>query len=493
MPWANLVEFRNRFLNHEIQADRYKWWALTIVLFSVLLLGIDSTIANLALPSITRDLNISVEASKWVIATFFVVVALALPGAGRLSDILGRKKVFIIGFLLFGLGSGLCGLAGNIEFLVAMRAIQAIGAAALFANSNVILLAVFPLRQHGLALGINGSIYSIGFALGLTLGGILISSFGWRSIFYLNVPVAVIALFLGGLVLRRDQLRTGDHDSLCTLENFDIGGFVLAAIAVGSLMIGVERLASERLPSSASVSITMLGCIAMLSLIELERSKKQPLIDVRLLLVGEFARGTFTRLLNSIILGACLFAIPFFTQIVLKFSALHSGLVMLPWSLGLATAGPISGHLSDRFGARKLTTLGFIGSGVALLWLISLGHQNISASNQILGITVMISMLLLGASSGLFIFPNTSASLDAVPQNRIGTASGLMWVMSFMGMALGTSYAAAVLRGTLEQKISSSPFLQAQDNLFTSLIILSILGALLCCTRSRSTRIKQIH
>ena len=488
MAAAQQQHLRDRWIDQEVAADRYKWWALLVVQLSILLIGIDSTITNLALPSITSEFKVSVASSQWVIAVFFVVVALALPAAGRISDIRGRKTVFVVGFSLFAMGSALSGLAPNIGMLIAMRALQAVGAAALLANSNVISLAVFPLRQHGLALGINGTVYSVGFALGFTLGGILIQLLGWRSIFFVNVPIALASLLVGCWILRSDQLEP--EQKTAGPQRFDLPGFALASIGVGGLMLGVQHFAKEQSLSTLTVGLTSAGLAGLLGFIWVELKQSHPLIDVRLFRIGEFARGSGTRLLNNTIVAACLFAIPFFTQTVLHFNSLQSGLVMLPYSLGLAVAGPIAGHLSDRFGPRWLTTLGFITGGVALLWLNSIGHGpgSMNQDSMLVIIKVVGAMLLLGSASGLFVSPNNSASLDAVPLARTGTASGVIWALSFIGSAVGTAYAAAMLRQALHGQIEASIYLKAQDTLFASLVALSVLGGVLCYTRARGPK-----
>ncbi|MCP9810059.1 MFS transporter [Cyanobium sp. HWJ4-Hawea] len=468
--------------------DIYKWWALAVVQLSILLVGVDSTITNLALPDITKSFEVNVTTSEWVISIFFIAVALALPAAGRFSDIFGRRSVFVSGFALFTVASALCGLAPNIYVLIFMRAIQGFGGAALLANSNVISLAVFPLKQHGLALGINGTVYSIGYALGFTLGGQLIHSFGWRSIFYLNVPTGLLAICLGLFILDESLLQAQANNNSHNFS-FDIQGFIFSAIGIGGTMAAVVMLTSAKSFSYPLLSLLILGIISLFLFVFVELRNKSPLLDVKLFKIIEFSRGALTRLLNNAIVASCTFAIPFFTQTVLKFTAFQSGLIMLPYALGLAIVGPISGRLSDRYGPRWLTTLGFISGGVSLIWLNSIGgstHSSVHVSPMIF--KTIIAMFLLGSASGLFVSPNNSASLDAVPLNRTGTASGVIWSVSFIGSAFGTAYGAAILHNVLSGDVSSMNYLRVQSFLFQTLIILSFVGAFLCYTRSKSSK-----
>jgi EmrB/QacA subfamily drug resistance transporter len=465
----------------------YKWWALAVVQLSILLVGVDSTITNLALPSITKSFDVNVSTSQWVISVFFISVALALPAAGRFSDIFGRRSVFVSGFALFTIASALCGLAPNIYLLILMRVVQGFGGAALLANSNVISLAVFPLKQHGLALGINGTVYSIGYALGFTLGGQLIHSFGWRSIFYLNVPTGIFAILLGLFVLEENLLESKANK--LQKFSFDYPGFLFSAIGIGGTMAAVVMITSAKTVPYQLILLLLFGLISLLLFVFFELNNKSPLLDVRLFKIVEFSRGAFTRLLNNAIVAACTFAIPFFTQTILKFTAFQSGMIMLPYALGLAIVGPISGRLSDRYGPRWLTTLGFISGGISLIWLDSIGgslHSNLNVTPMI--VKTIVAMFMLGSASGLFVSPNNSASLDAVPLNRTGTASGVIWSVSFIGSAFGTAYGAAILHNVISGGVPAFVYLKAQSLLFHTLIILSFIGGYLSFTRIKKSR-----
>jgi len=489
--FRNLTNFllnRKHWIDDLLANDSYKWWALAVVQLSILLVGVDSTISNLALPDITKSFSVSVSMSEWVISVFFISIALALPAAGRFSDIFGRKSVFVFGFILYTLASAFCGLAPNIYILILMRTLQGFGGAALLANSNVISLAVFPLKQHGLALGINGTVFSIGYALGFTLGGQLIHSFGWRSIFFLNVPTGLLAIVLGLFILEEKVMEIGENKS--HKFSFDLPGFILSAFGIGGTMVSIVILTSSKYLSYPLLLLLVLGIISIVAFVFVELRSSAPLIDVRLFHIVEFSRGAFTRLLNNGIVAACTFAIPFFTQTILKFTAYQSGLVMLPYALGLAIVGPLAGRLSDRYGPRWLTTLGFISGGVSLMWLNSIGtslHSSFNVSSMVT--KTIVAMFLLGSASGLFVSPNNSASLDAVPLSRTGTASGVIWSVSFIGSAFGTAYGASVLRNVISDGASPLIYLEAQSFLFQTLIVLSFIGGYLSFTRSKSTRL----
>jgi len=478
-----------------IRKNTYKWWVLAVVQSSILLVGIDSTIVNLALPTISKDLDVSITLSQWVIAAFFIATALSLPVAGRLADMHGRKTVFVGGFAVFTLGSVLCGLAPNAEFLIAMRVLQALGGAALLANSNVISLAVFPFEQHGLAMGINGTVYSVGYALGFTVGGWFISAFGWRSIFLVNLPIGLVAIALGLIILVESRLTSGKK----TGETFDYIGMVFSIVAIGGLMIGLEGWANHGHLTGFRIGLLTAGAISLVVFIVVELRAASPLLDVRLFRLPLFSVGTSTRFLNNGIGASVAFLIPFYTQIALGFTPLQSGLLMLPYSIALGMCGPLAGRLSDQFGARWMTSGAFFSGGLALFWLSTLKVIPPGASLDGTIFHVALGMLFLGAASGFFVSPNNSITLNAVPSHQTGAASGCLWCMSFLGTAVGTAFSAAVLHDGessaggrealqyhatgLVDPMLETILLRQQTEVFHYLMIFSLIGCVTCFLR----------
>jgi EmrB/QacA subfamily drug resistance transporter len=492
-PFAARVE-------ETIRNNTYKWWVLVVVQSSILLVGIDSTIVNLALPTIAQELKVSVTLAQWVIAAFFITTALSLPAAGRLADMLGRKIVFVGGFAVFTLGSVLCGVAPNAEILIAMRVLQAVGGAALLANSNVITLAVFPHQQHGLAMGINGTVYSVGYALGFTLGGWFISALGWRSIFLINLPIGIFAIALGLVILIESRLTFEKKYG----QSFDYIGLMFSVLAIGGLMIGMEGWANHGDLNGLRLTLLLIGAVSLFLFILAELRSPCPLLDVRLFHIRLFSIGTFTRFLNNGIVASCSFLIPFYTQVALGFSPAQSGLLMLPFSLSLAFCGPLAGRLSDQFGARWMTSGAFLSGGLALFWLSTLQPVPPGASVDLTIAHVVLGMFFLGAASGFFVSPNNSITLDAVPSHQTGAASGCLWCMSFLGAAVGTAFSAAMLhhgenlaggRQALQyhgaggvDRAMESLLLRQQTEVFHFLMIFSVIGCVTCFLRGTGSR-----
>lgn len=474
---------------HLAEKPSYKWWVLAVVQCSILLVGLDSTIVNLAMPTISAEFGAPVALSQWVIAAYFITTAVALPAAGRLADLLGRKTVFVGGFAIFTAGSVLCGFAPNIEVLIAMRVVQAVGGAALLANSNAITLAVFPFEQHGLAMGVNGTVFSLGYALGYTVGGWFIHAFGWRSIFLLNLPIGIAAIGLGMYVLVEARITMKKS----TGQTFDYAGAIFSVLAIGGLMVGLEEWVNAGTLTRANLALLVTGFVSLALFIASELRNPSPLLDVRLFRLPLFGIGTSTRLLYNGIVASCAFLIPFYTQLALGCTPLQSGMLMLPFSVALALCGPLAGRLSDRFGSRLLTTGGFFSGGLALLWLSMLKPDDDAAL-----LKVGLGMLFMGGASGFFVSPNNSITLDSVPSTQTGSASGCLWCVGFLGSALGTAFSAAMLHhglgGAVQGGLKGHPLamldpsavaalLRAQTQVFQILLIFSVIGGTLCFLR----------
>jgi EmrB/QacA subfamily drug resistance transporter len=470
----------------------YKWWVLAVVQCSFMLVGVDSTIVNLALPTMAREMGASLSTAQWAIAAYFTTTAVVLPMMGRVADAVGLKTIFLVGFAVFTASSVGCGLAPNFETLIAMRIMQATGAAALLANSNVISLGVFPLRQHSMAMGINGTIFSLGFGLGYTLGGFLIEAWGWRSIFLINLPIGLAAMVLGMVVLVEEKIRP----VVPAKVPFDGIGAGLSIVALALLMVSLDRMSATGGVDGLLLMLLLAAFVGLAVLVTVEKRSRHPMLDVSLFRNGNFTMGLVTRLMSNASFTACAFLIPFYTQGVLGFSPIESGLMMLPFALMFAVAGPISGRTADKIGPRALTVAGFLCSGSAFFVLSLLGHAESELRELV--VQIGLGMALLGTGSGLFISPNSAVTLDAVPKDRAGAASGLLYFMAFLGSALGTAGAAAALTSGLHghggiaalhsetgRVAATVSFLDAQRLVFHLLIGVSVFGAVICGMRGR--------
>lgn len=419
-------------------APGYRWWVLGVVQFGNLLAALDSTIVTLALPAIARDLRVGLGTAGWVAVAYLVTTAVALLVAGRVSDLVGRRRVFVAGLAVFTGASALCAAAPDDLTLIACRVVQALGAACLLANTNAITAAIFPPTERGRALGVNSTALGLGYALGLTLGGLLIGAFGWRSVFLINLPIGLVALSLALLVLSERAVSPARR----TFRGFDTAGALLSALGLGALVLGCQRMAIDRRIDPADVGLFAGGVVALGLFLLVERRARSPLLDLELFRAPSFRVGVVTSVLFYAATQAFNVVLPFYGQLVLGLSAAATGLLITPYSVVVVVVSPFAGALADRFGADRLTTAGMLCAALAVFWLGAAG-----ADPSVLA--ALLPGFLLGAAGGLFGPTNTHSALDAAPPDEASVAAALLNATRFVGWAVGASLAATLLDAAL--------------------------------------------
>lgn len=482
--------------NKIVNGPNYKWWALVVVQFGLFFVGVNGTIVNLALPSISLAFESPVSLSQLLIVVYSTTIAIFLPITGQLPHFFGRKIVVISGFLLFTFCSVLSALSPTLEILIALQIFLAIGSAALLANSNAITHAVFPSHQHGFAMGINATVASVGYGIGLVVGGYLIERFGWRSIYWLNLPFGLSAILLGLFILSEKKIIGAKHPE--KKHSFDYLGAILFALFFSSCIL----LLKEARGKYAMYLIGSSG-LALILFVMREMKASFPLINIALFKNKNLTIGATTRLLITIIYSACLLLIPFYTQIDLKFTPLQSGMIMLPFSLALFFLGPFGGKLSDKKGSIWITSLGFAICTVGIIILTTLSSRHDLALNAI---KIAVSMFCIGWGVAFFVPSNNSTTLNAIPAHDVGVVSGFMWSMAYLGTAIGTALCGVLVfqahgiknvirnKEVLEKAIPSTIFdsiLSAQNLVFQILIAVSITGLLFCLSRYFTKKIKR--
>lgn len=471
-----------------VGSPNYKWWALSVVQFGIFFVGVNSTIINLAIPSISKAFSSSISLSQMLIIIYSASLTVFLPITGKLPHFFGRKNVVVGGFLIFTLFSVLSAIAPSLEILIFLQIFLAIGGAALLANSNAITHAVFPGHEHGLAMGINGTICSIGYGCGLILGGYLIEYFGWRSIFWLNCPFGLFAASLAILVLSEKRIIK----SILETEKkyrFDYLGSIFFAVGMGSFIFSLK---TESLSTFALLIAVFL--IALILFAFQERKTHSPLIDINIFRNKVFIIGSISRLLITVIYSSCLFLIPFYTNISLHLTTAEGGMVMAPFALALFFFGPLGGRLSDKTDPVWIMTLGFVFCGIGICILATL---NDGSHLRIDLIKTGSAMFFMGSGIGFFVPANNSSTLNAIRHSQVGVASGFLWSMAYTGIAIGTALGGAMFRLKGLEGISKAQaqpnytvpadvlhsLLTAQKTVFFILLPLSIIGAFICISR----------
>lgn len=427
----------NARLQRSIHGPRHKWWALATVALGTFMSTLDSSIVNISLPSILSYFRSDLATIEWVVLAYLLTITALLLTFGRLADIWGRKKVYTIGFAVFTLGSLLCGLSASPLQLILARIVQAVGGAMVQANGLAITGAVFPGAERGRALGINGAIVATGITAGPTIGGVLVSLFGWQSIFLVNLPIGIIGIALALVVLEEGRISFRDTGPGAA-RRFDPLGAILVSVALVTLLLGLNQGPERGWGSPLIVGLLGLAAVSFLAFLRVERRAVAPLIDLALFRIRAFATGSLAALLSFLAISANAFLMPFFLQLVLGYGPARAGLLLTPTSLTFAVLAPVSGWLSDRLGARVLSSIGLAATSVALALL---GRLTADAHYA----DVLVRLILLGIGIGLFNSPNTSAVFGAAPRERYGTVGGFLSMMRNSGNVVGVALAGAIL------------------------------------------------
>jgi EmrB/QacA subfamily drug resistance transporter len=407
----------------------YKWNAMLIVWIGVFMATLDSSIVNVALPTLTEYFNTDIPTIEWVIMAYLLTVTSLLLSLGRLSDMFGRKTIFTSGLAIFTIGSGLCAISATEGQLILYRVIQGIGAAMLMATGVAIITHAFPPKERGKAIGLIGTVVAIGSMTGPVTGGFLIERAGWPYIFYINIPVGIIGTMMAFKVLQKDETNRG--------QTFDIPGAFTLFISLISLLLALSRGQELGWRSSYIILLFILSIIFFIMFILIENKAKQPVMELHHFRNRSFAAANISALISFVAMFSVILLMPFFLEKELKYSPQDVGIVFMAVPLVMSVASPISGWLSDRTNSYILSS---IGVGLASLSILSLGF--ISPSSGFIDVALRLS--LLGLGMGLFQAPNNSIIMGSLPKEQLGIAAGTLGTMRNMGMVIGVAVSGAV-------------------------------------------------
>ncbi|MBE2237965.1 MAG: MFS transporter [Caldilineaceae bacterium] len=413
-----------------------KWWVLLAVGLALFLGSVDGSIVNVAVAPLMQSLHADFPTVQWVILSYLLTLTLLLVGMGRLADMMGKKRIFVTGIVVFLAGSILCGLAPNVYWLIGFRVLQAVGAAMLIALGTAILTEAWPPQQRGQVLGLAAGFISLGIVLGPVAGGLILGALSWRWIFYVNIPVGAISLLLALLYLppMSPQNRRERFDFLGAVV---MGGGLLAftlAMTVGQNAGFTDPLILGLL----AASLLMLAIF-----IVVERRVSYPIMDLSLFRVPAFSLNLFTATLAFVAISGVVLLLPIYLNLALGLDMTRVGLLMAAVPLVMVLLQPISGALSDRLGTRPVSLLGlfFILAGYLTMTTLQLDSSQVGFVWRMLPVSIGMS---------IFNSPNNSAIMGAVPRTRLGVASGILSMVRTLGQvtgiaALGAFFASRVV------------------------------------------------
>lgn len=362
MAIQNLWRFREM-----TQGPSHRWWALTAVECGNFVVYMDGFIVTLALPTINRDFGVGLAVAKWVIVAYLFAVTITLLPAGRLADIWGRRRIVVIGMVVTVIGAILCAWAPTIQTLIAFRVLQGFGGGLILANVMAEITDVFPQTERRKALAVNASVLALAQVTGLILGGLLIGSLGWRSLFLVILLVSLFGLFLSLVVLRPSHPPRGR-------AYLDWEGALLAVGAVGAPFLFVELLSGHS-PQAANLVLLVGGMIIVALFVAVERRTPQPLLNLSLFQSRAFTCGSLSAAFYFVAAVSGYFLLPLYIQSVLRLPPVMAGVFLLPLSLVLTATSLTVSRLGGRFSARTLTTLGMLCVSTAVLGFSQLGMK----------------------------------------------------------------------------------------------------------------------
>lgn len=413
------------------QRRDYPWLVVGTVCVGAFMGQVDASVAQLVLPVLEREFGQSLSAISWVAIAYTLTLAVFLPIFGRLADLYGRKMLYTSGFLLFIIGSGLCGFASTLLNLIGFRVFQAIGAALLQANSVAIVVTAAGPRYRGRAIGLQAAAQAVGLSAGPAIGGFLIYELSWRWIFWINVPFGLLGTLMGWFVLPQTGLTDPDR-------RFDWWGVAMLGPVLAALVLLINEGRDWGAASAPFAVCALTVCLLLPLFIRRESRLSAPLLDLRLFRNRAFWAGNVSGLLSYAMLFGVFFLMPFIFERAYREDSLTAGLALTVIPVALGALSPISGFLYDKAGPRALSVTGMALSFISFVMLAFLMRPGDMA-------WTLGALSLFGVGQGLFTSPNNSAVMAAAPRGRVGQAGGILNVTRSFGTSVGVAAASTLL------------------------------------------------
>jgi EmrB/QacA subfamily drug resistance transporter len=408
-----------------------RWWTLGAMCFALFMIMLDNTVVNVALPAIQRDLGSSIGGLEWTVNAYTLAFAVLLVTGGRLGDIFGRRKMFLFGVVTFGLSSAFIGFSQTEAWLVAGRAVQGVGAAFMMPATLSIISNAFPPHERGKAIGTWAGVSALALAIGPVVGGFLVENVSWQSIFFLNVPVAALAVFVTLAAARESRDETSTHQ-------VDYAGVISISIGLAALVLALVEGNAWGWGSASIIALFALAAGGLIAFAIVERRVAEPMVDFTFFRSRSFLGANLVAFIVSFGMLAMFFFLALYMQNINGYSPLQAGVRFLPATVVIIFAGPIAGRLSDRIGPRPLMVAGLIIVAVSLFWQ---GHLSVDTSYGFL----VGAFVLMGLGMGLTMSPMSTAAMNAVEPAKAGVASGILSMSRMVGGTFGVAAMGALV------------------------------------------------
>jgi EmrB/QacA subfamily drug resistance transporter len=416
---------------HLLSEEARKWWTLAAVAFGLFMIMLDNTVVNVALPSMAQDLGVGLSELEWIVTGYALTFASLMLTGGKLADLLGRRLVFVAGLVIFTGSSLACGLAESGEFLIGARVVQGAGAALMNPATLSIIAATFPPRQRGMAIGLWAGVSALALAIGPLVGGLLTDHLHWSWIFFVNVPVGIVAIAASFVLIRESKDESAE-------QRLDLPGLLTSGIGLFALTYGLIEANTYGWTSGRIVGAFVVAAVMLVAFVLLETHQRLPMLDLSLFRNRTFAGANLAVLLVALAMFGVFFFVSLYMQGILGYSAVQTGAAFLPMTVLIILIAPIAGKTSDRVGSRSLMTAGMILVSAQLLYFSRLDENAVY-------LDLLPAFIVGGMGMALVMTPSAAAAVRALPVDKSGVGSAVLNAFRQVGGSMGIALMGAIM------------------------------------------------
>ena len=411
--------------------ENKKWWTLAAVSFGLFMIMLDNTIVNVALPTIQSSLHLKVSELEWIVTGYALTFGALMLTGGKLSDLFGRRAMFVVGLAIFTLSSLGCGLAGSATVLIAARIVQGVGAALMNPSTLSIITVTFPARQRGTAIGIWAGVSALALAIGPLVGGLITEHVNWNWIFFINVPIGALAIVAAFAFIEESRDTSAE-------QRPDIPGLFTSAAGLFALSYALIEANTYGWTSPRILAAFVVAAVSLTSFVLLELHQRLPMLDLSLFRNRGFAGANTVMLFVGLAMFGVFFYVSLYVQQVLGYSPVQAGAAFLPWTLFIILLAPVAGRLSDRFGPRPFVAGGMLVVTGSLVLFAEMGqHESFWG--------LLPAMILGGIGMSAAMAPTTAAAMSSVQADKAGVGSAVLNSMRQVGGSLGIAIMGAIV------------------------------------------------
>jgi EmrB/QacA subfamily drug resistance transporter len=431
----------------QMNADNRRWWALGAMCFALFMIMLDNTVVNVALPSIQRSLHASTASLEWTVNAYTLSFAVLLVTGGRLGDLFGRRKLFLAGVVIFAGASAAIGFSPNDTWLVAWRAVQGSGAALMMPATLSIITNAFPAAERGRAIGTWAGVSALALAIGPVLGGFLVENVSWQSIFFINLPVAVAAVFVTLFAVKESRDET-------VARTVDFPGVATLTVGLAALVLALVEGNDWHWGSGREIAMYVVAVLGLGAFAVIETRRRVPMVDFSFFRSRTFLGANIVAFIVSFAMLAMFFFLALYMQNIRGYTPLQAGVRFLPSTMMIVLIAPIAGRLADRVGSRPLMTFGLLCVSGSLFWQ---SHLTVSSSYGAL----LPGFVLMGIGMAFVMSPMSTAAMNSVEPAKAGVASGILSMSRMVGGTFGVAVLGALVatlgRSRIDQLLPSVP------------------------------------